>query len=209
MKIAITTLVVLLATVCQAQTVTYNIKDVGEISIPHNMTVASGDLPATPKSPKNLKDNFKFEAKGSAAKDPFATVTLETKIGRVGDYPTLATKVISSTEDQKHIDNHFKQIVSNQKGRKMKQWHGAREVKINGRYAIETSFTEQDSATNKMFTTLIIVFQNNDRTHTLTLSYDTSWGAFLRPGLDQVRESFKITPVSTKAATSTRTAQAK
>jgi len=189
----------MLATVSQAQTVTYRIQNVGEISVPRNMVVVSGDLPANPnnpKAPKSLKDNFSFEVvKGNPAKDPFTTITLETKTGRLGDYPPLSTKLISSSEDLKHIDSYFKQIALGRKGKKMKQWHGAREVKINGRYAIESSFTEEDSATNKTFTTLVLVFQNNDRTHTLTLSYETAWGAFLRPSLEQARDSFKITNV--------------
>jgi len=188
----------MLATVCQAQTVTYRIQNVGEISVPRNMEVVSGELPRNaqnPKAPKSLKDNFSFEAKGNPAKDPFTMITLETKTGRLGDYPPLSTKLISSTEDLKQIDAYFKQLTLGRKGKKMKQWHGAREVKINGRYAIETSFTEEDSATNKTFTTLVLVFQNNDRTHTLTLSYETAWGAFLRPSLEQARDSFKITNV--------------
>jgi len=198
MRTSVTTLLaVVLATVCQAQTLTYKIQDVGEISIPQSMAVVSGALPANPKSPRNLMDSFSFGAKGNPDKDPFTMISLTTKRGRAGDYPTLSTKLVSSAEDLKHIDGYFRQIAlgNRKKGRTMKQWHGAREVKINGRYAVETSFTEQDSTTNKTFTTLVLVFQNNDRTHTLTLSYDTAWGAFLRPSLEQARDSFKITNV--------------
>jgi len=182
----------MLAMTSQAQTVTYKIKDVGEISVPTGLDIMSGVFFGY-ESSKVLSDTFSFAAEEGNDKKPLAWITFTTKTGKKGEYPILTAKLSASSTDLKYIDDHLKQLTTDKIGKGLKNWLGAREVKINGSYAIEASFTEDKKG--KTINTTVVVFQNNDRLHTLTLSHEAVGREFWSPRLKSVKDSFKITNI--------------
>jgi len=175
-----------------AQTVTYKIKDVGQVSIPPGLDIRSGVFFGYDSS-KVLSDNFSFGVEEGNDKKPLAWITFTTKTGKKGEYPILTTKLSASPADLKYIDDHLKQLTTAKVGKGLKNWLGVREVKIQGNYAIEASYTEDKMG--KTINNTVVVFQNNDRLHTLTLSHEAVGREFWSPRLKSVKDSFKITNI--------------
>lgn len=190
----------------------YKIVNVGTISIPTNMEIQSGnykkasDLFQTEQN-KNLGyeifDNrvvFQQIGLNNQEKQSFASyarVILETNISNYGDFEKLNVKISANMTELKELNDLFRNQVQGSfsgSGLKMISWNGVSVITVNGKSCIKTSYIRQ--LENRPFVIVNVYrFQNNDRMHTLTLSYsqddETTW----KPLFLKILNSFRITNI--------------
>lgn len=188
----------------------YRILEVGSISIPNNMEIQSGNYKKiseiyqkeiSKKFGYEVSDNrVVFQQKGvndldKQALATYVRVILETDIGNFGDYEKLSTKLIATPQEISDISKEFKTQMQQSfagTGMKLITWYGVSIVTINGRTALKISYLRQ--LNDKPFVVVNMYrFQNNDRLHTLTLSYRQSDEATWKPLLTKIANSFIIT----------------
>ncbi len=190
----------------------YRILEVGSISIPNNMEIQSGNYKKiseiyqkeiSKKFGYEVSDNrVVFQQKGvndldKQALATYVRVILETDIGNFGDYEKLSTKLIATPQEISDISKEFKTQIQQSfagTGMKLITWYGVSIVTINGRTALKISYLRQ--LNDKPFVLVNMYrFQNNDRLHTLTLSYRQSDEATWKPLLTKIANSFIITNI--------------
>lgn len=190
----------------------YRILEVGSISIPNNMEIQSGNYKKiseiyqkeiSKKFGYEVSDNrVVFQQKGvndldKQALATYVRVILETDIGNFGDYEKLSTKLIATPQEISDISKEFKTQMQQSfagTGMKLITWYGVSIVTINGRTALKISYLRQ--LNDKPFVVVNMYrFQNNDRLHTLTLSYRQSDEATWKPLLTKIANSFIITNI--------------
>ena len=190
----------------------YRILEVGSISIPNNMEIQSGNYKKiseiyqkeiSKKFGYEVSDNrVVFQQKGvndldKQALATYVRVILETDIGNFGDYEKLSTKLIATPQEISDISKEFKTQIQQSLagiGSKLITWYGVSIVTINGRTALKISYLRQ--LNDKPFVVVNMYrFQNNDRLHTLTLSYRQSDEATWKPLLTKIANSFIITNI--------------
>ena len=190
----------------------YRILEVGSISIPNNMEIQSGNYKKiseiyqkeiSKKFGYEVSDNrVVFQQKGvndldKQALATYVRVILETDIGNFGDYEKLSTKLIATPQEISDISKEFKTQIQQSfagTGMKLITWYGVSIVTINGRTALKISYLRQ--LNDKPFVVVNMYrFQNNDRLHTLTLSYRQSDEATWKPLLTKIANSFIITNI--------------
>ena len=214
MKTIITTIVCMFFTTLTFSQSTdfdnYRILEVGSISIPNNMEIQSGNYKKiseiyqkeiSKKFGYEVSDNrVVFQQKGvndldKQALATYVRVILETDIGNFGDYEKLSTKLIATPQEISDISKEFKTQMQQSfagTGMKLITWYGVSIVTINGRTALKISYLRQ--LNDKPFVVVNMYrFQNNDRLHTLTLSYRQSDEATWKPLLTKIANSFIIT----------------
>jgi hypothetical protein len=188
----------------------YRILEVGSISIPNNMEIQSGNYKKiseiyqkeiSKKFGYEVSDNrVVFQQKGvndldKQALATYVRVILETDIGNFGDYEKLSTKLIATPQEISDISKEYKTQMQQSfagTGMKLITWYGVSIVTINGRTALKISYLRQ--LNDKPFVVVNMYrFQNNDRLHTLTLSYRQSDEATWKPLLTKIANSFIIT----------------
>ncbi len=188
----------------------YKVVNVGTISIPSNMEMQSGNYKKvselfqaeqTKRLGNEIFDNrVVFQQKGlnNLEKQNFATyarVILETNISNYGDFEKLNVQFSASAAELKELNDQFREQVQDSfagTGLRMIRWNGVSVTTVNGKSCIKTSYVRQ--LENRPFVTVNIYrFQNNDRMHTLTLSYsqddETTW----KPLFSNILNSFRIT----------------
>jgi hypothetical protein len=188
----------------------YRILEVGSISIPNNMEIQSGNYKKiseiyqkeiSKKFGYEVSDNrVVFQQKGvndldKQALATYVRVILETDIGNFGDYEKLSTKLIATPQEISDISKEYKTQMQQSfagTGMKLITWYGVSIVTINGRTALKISYLRQ--LNDKPFVVVNMYrFQNNDRLHTLTLSYRQSDEATWKSLLTKIANSFIIT----------------
>lgn len=217
-KTIITSLLsIVFSTFCYSQTSTetvenYKLLNLGYISIPSSMEIQAGNY-------KKISDSFQkemgkkfgyevsagrvvFQQKGlnnleQSGFASYARVILETDIGNFGDYEKLTTKFTATQAELSELSKEFKsQIQQGFSGTQLKliTWYGASIVTVNGRTALKISYLRQ--LADKPFVVVNIYrFQNNDRMHSITLSYRQSDEATWKPLFTNILNSFTITNV--------------
>jgi hypothetical protein len=186
----------------------YRILGVGSISIPNNLELQSGNYKKfsdgiSEKLGYEVSDNrIIFQQKGlnDLAKQGFASyvrVIIETEIGNFGDYDKLSTKFTATPQEISEISKEFKSQAQQGfagTGLKLRTWYGTSVVTLNGRTALKVSYLRQLNDQPYVLVNMYR-FQNNDRLHTLTLSYRQSDEATWQPLLTKITNSFNITNI--------------
>lgn len=190
----------------------YRIIEVGSISIPDNMEIQSGNykkLSETYQKEMSKKFGYEvsdnrivFQQKGlndleKQGLASYVRVILETEIGNYGDFDKLTKKLTASTQEISDISKEFKSQMQQSfagTGLKLITWYGVSIVTINGRTALKISYLRQ--LNDKPYVVVNMYrFQNNDRLHSLTLSYRQSDETTWKPLLTKIANSFTITNV--------------
>jgi hypothetical protein len=190
----------------------YRIVNIGTISIPTIMEVQSGNYKKLSDAYQNefgkqfgyeVSDNkVVFQQKGlnNLEKSSFASyarVILETSIGSYGDFEKLNVKITAKEAELGQLNDEFKnqvQLSFADSGLKLIRWLGVSVVTINGQSCIKISYVRQ--LENRPYVLVNIYrFQNNDRMHTLTLSYSQDDEFAWKPLFTRVLNSFIITNI--------------
>ncbi|MFN8430546.1 MAG: hypothetical protein U0V04_11255 [Spirosomataceae bacterium] len=206
---------ILIATISFSQSTdfeNYRIIEVGSISIPNNMEIQSGNFKKLSETyQKEMSKKFGYEVSDNRIvfqqkglndleKQGFASyvrVILETEIGNFGDFDKLTNKLTATPQEISEISKEFKnQFQKSFAGTSLKliTWYGVSIVTINGRTTLKLSYLRQ--LDDKPYVVVNMYrFQNNDRFHSLTLSYIQSDEATWKPLLTKIANSFTITNV--------------
>lgn len=190
----------------------YRILEVGSISIPNNMEIQSGkykklsetyEKEMSKKVGYEISDNrIVFQQKGlnDLEKQGFASyvrVILETEIGNFGDFDKLTTKLTATPQEISDINKELKSQMQQSfagTGLKLITWYGVSIVTINGKTALKISYLRQ--LNDKPYVVVNMYrFQNNDRLHSLTLSYRQSDETTWKPLFAKIANSFTISNV--------------
>lgn len=190
----------------------YRILQVGSISIPTNMEIQSGNykkLSETYQKEMSKKYGYEvsdnrivFQQKGlndleKQGLASYVRVILETEIGNFGDFDKLTNKLTATPQEISDISKELKSQMQQSfagTGLKLITWYGVSIVTINGRTALKISYLRQ--LNDKPYVVVNMYrFQNNDRLHSLTLSYRQSEEATWKPLLSKIANSFTITNV--------------
>ena len=216
MKQTITLLAcILLSTISFSQSTdfeNYRILEVGSISIPNNMEIQSGNykkLSETYQKEMSKKFGYEvsdnrivFQQKGlndleKQGLASYVRVILETEIGNFGDFDKLTKKLTATPQEISDISKEFKSQMQQSfsgTGLKLITWYGVSIVTVNGRTALKISYLRQ--LNDKPYVVVNMYrFQNNDRLHSLTLSYRQSDETTWKPLLIKIADSFTITNV--------------
>ncbi len=194
-----------MSNICLAQTYkNYTLKNVGYISIPQNMELRSDSFK---KEIDNVANNYSnnrivFQQKGlndnrKGSSLIYARIIIKTDIGSYGDYDKLTSSLEVSSAELSEINSYFKNmLLSACRGSSMKlvKWYGTSIVEVNGVNALKVSYLRQ-LKNNPYVVVSMYQFFNNDRIHTLTLSYRQSEKTTWKPLFSKVLNSFKITNI--------------
>lgn len=210
-------LILLFSVVCYSQTLTeviqnYRLLNVGYISIPSNMEIQSGNYKklldsiqtgqSKPFSYEVSSNKVIFQQRGLNDLDKssfgsYARVILETTINNIGDYEKITTKYTATQTELAELSKNLKlQVQQGFSGTQLKliSWYGVSIVTINGRTALKISYLRQ-LGDNPYVVVNNYRFQNNDRLHSLTLSYRQSDESNWKPLFTNILNSFTITNV--------------
>lgn len=188
----------------------YLLSDVGTISIPNTMELQGGSYKTQHDEwEKKVAEKFKYEISGNKIvfqqkglndleKKSFTTyarIMIDTEIGKPGDYQKANIKIAPTSDELKELAIEIKkQMIEGFKGTGLKliEWYGVSFVIINGKQCLKISYRRQLND-NPEVNVDLYRFQNNDRMHTLTISYRASDMALVKPVFTKTVNSFKLT----------------
>jgi hypothetical protein len=127
----------------------------------------------------------------------YARVIIDLTKGNPKDFSTLNQKIVMSQKELSDLDRDFKnELVSgfSNAGLKLIEWYPTEVVEINGMPAIKVSYTRQ-MRTEPLVLVNIYRFQNNDRMHSLTISYRVTEKEYWEQTLIDVLKSFRISNI--------------
>jgi hypothetical protein len=128
----------------------------------------------------------------------YGRVLLETQIGSYGDFQPLSFNIATVTSTEiSDLNWNFKQKTMSDLasiGHILIEWYPLKVKKVNGMPCIHVSYKRQ-LGTNPVVLVNYYIFQNNDRMHSLTLSYRISETALWKTNFDRILTSFRITNV--------------
>ncbi len=190
----------------------YSLSGIGSISIPNTMELQSGKYKEIhDKLEVKVAEKFKYEITGNAivfqqkglnelekkSFTSYARIMLDTDIGSPGDYQKATTKIAPTSNEIKELNSDLKtQVIDGFKGTQLKliDWYGCSFVIINGKQCLKVSCKRQLGSNPEVHVDLYR-FQNNDRMHTLTISYRVSDTETVKPIFTKVFNSFKLTNI--------------
>ena len=190
----------------------YSLSGIGSISIPNTMELQSGKYKEIhDKLEVKVAEKFKYEITGNAivfqqkglnelekkSFTSYARIMLDTDIGSPGDYQKATTKIAPTSNEIKELSSDLKtQVIDGFKGTQLKliDWYGCSFVIINGKQCLKVSYKRQLGSNPEVHVDLYR-FQNNDRMHTLTISYRVSDTETVKPIFTKVFNSFKLTNI--------------
>jgi hypothetical protein len=183
------------------------IRNVGLIDMPPNMEVQSGTYQEIMNSYYNRLEvdapQLVFQQKGlnnntTSSFQNYGRVLLETQIGSYGDFQPLSFNIATVTSTEiSDLNWNFKQKTMSDLasiGHILIEWYPLKVKKVNGMPCIHVSYKRQ-LGTNPVVLVNYYIFQNNDRMHSLTLSYRISETALWKTNFDRILTSFRITNV--------------
>ena len=174
--------------------VKYNLPNVGYISIPNNMKILSKAELQEMGISRN--DVFSFQSKEGVSN---ATITITTEIGNYGDFEKLTNNWTLTQAELNELDNETKKelLLGYSQigiGFELLNWTGVSMALINGNTAIKYSY--QKKINNKLSVVdEVYMFHNNDRMHSLSLSYVKSGENLWKPLFPKIINSFVITNI--------------
>ena len=183
------------------------IKNVGSVDLPPTMEITAGiykqiqneiykrmeyDVPQLVAQQKRLNESEKVSFGN------YARVIVETTFGSPGDFEKLNFDISKLTPtDIIKINGAYKQEIQQSflgSGLKLIEWYPLKVEKINGVSCIHISYMRQ--LLDRPFVLVHgYYFHNNDRMHSLILSYRFSEADYWKTDLRQVLRSFRITNI--------------
>lgn len=210
-------LVLILLLVCVSSTfgqatpgqafVEFKLNGLGSILIPDIMELQSGAY-------KKLSDGFSkemgydvsgkviFQQKGLnelnfRGINTYARVMIGTEVGTPGSYKKLTTKSKATPRELQILGSSLKKELVDSFGNtglKLLRWDGVSVVTVNGQSALKFAYLRQLNDNPSVYVE-IYRFQNNDRMHSLTISYRLDDASIWKDALERTKNSFKITNV--------------
>ena len=187
-------------------------KEVGSIDIPPILEIQSAKYKSDTKERReNLEKAWKVELddpkvviqqKGlndsnSNAIKRYARIITDISYGKPGEFNSLNQWKSLSAKELERLNTEFRnELVSGFKTTELRliEWHPIEIVDVNGMPAIKISYTRQLRNEPVVFVNLY-KFQNNDRLHSLTISYRIEEKTYWLPALNEVLDSFRITNI--------------
>jgi hypothetical protein len=183
------------------------ISNVGYIDMPSYMEIPSGTYEQIMNTYLNRLEinapQLIFQQKGlndfnSEAFTKYGRIIVETKLGTYGEFLPLSyniSTVTSAEISQLNLNFKAKTISDLQSiGHQLIEWYPLRVQKINGMSCIHVSYRRQ-LGTKPIVLVNYYIFQNNDRVHTLTLSYRVSEAVDWKTDFDRILTGFRITNI--------------
>ena len=183
------------------------IRNVGYIDMPPHMEVQAGTYQEIMNNYYNRLEvdapQLVFQQKGlnsntSSSFQTYGRVLVETQIGNYGDFQPLSFNIGTVTAPEiNELNLNFKQKTISDLasiGHSMIEWYPLKVKKVNGLPCIHVSYRRQ-LGTNPVVLVNYYIFQNNDRMHSLTLSYRVSESGIWKTDFDRILTSFRITNV--------------
>ena len=200
MKNLFLTLTLLCSAFSWAQYTTYEIENVGTISVSDDMELQADAYAEQIRGVLNIlrvgaNDRVVFQQKNlnTLEEDSFGTYACIIVETYYGDYATMNPNQRVTVQDLQTIGKAMKQKLQNDFSGtpiKLLSFLGTTTVKINNQLAIKSSYTRQ-YADNPPVRVDYYVFQNRDRTHNITLSYRiedaTQWKNKLQHSINSVK----------------------
>jgi hypothetical protein len=183
------------------------IKNVGNFDLPPTMAIQAGkykqmqnefykrmeyDVPQLVAQQKGLNE---FSKEGF---EKYARIMVETTLGSVGDFEKINFNINQYTQaDILELSSTYKQQIQQSflgTGIKLIEWYPLKLEKVNGMSCIHISYKRQ--LQDKPFVLVhIYYFHNNDRMHSLTLSYRLSEVDYWKSDYATILKSFRITNI--------------
>ncbi len=183
------------------------IRNVGYIDMPPHMEVQAGTYQEIMNKYYNRLEvdapQLVFQQKGlnsntSSSFQTYGRVLVETQIGNYGDFQPLSFNIATVTAAEiNELNLNFKQKTISDLasiGHSMIEWYPLKVKKVNGLPCMHVSYRRQ-LGTNPVVLVNYYIFQNNDRMHSLTLSYRVSESGIWKTDFDWILTSFRITNV--------------
>ena len=183
------------------------IRNVGYIDMPPHMEVQAGTYQEIMNNYYNRMEldapQLVFQQKGlnnntSSSFQNYGRVLVETQLGNFGDFQPLSYNIstVTATEISELNWNLKQKTISDLAsiGHTLIEWYSLKVKKVNGLPCIHVSYRRQ-LGTNQIVLVNYYIFQNNDRMHTLTLSYRVSETSLWKTDFDRILTSFRITNV--------------
>jgi hypothetical protein len=190
----------------------YSLSGIGSISIPNTMELQSGKYKEIhDKLESKIAEKYKYEITGNAivfqqkglnelerkSFTNYARIMLDTDIGSPGDYQKANVKIAPTSNEIKDLNSDFKtQLITGFNGTQFKliDWYGCSLEIINGKQCLKVSYKRQLGSNPEVHVDLYR-FQNNDRIHTLTISYRENDRETVKPIFAKVVNTFKLTNI--------------
>lgn len=183
------------------------IKEVGSIDLPPTMEIQKGKYREFVVEFKKIKgvdaSQLTAQQKGlnefkKEGFEKYARVIVETKFGSPGDFEKLNFNIAKYTQaDIIKLNNTFKQEAQQSfagTDHKLIKWFPLKIEKINGMSCMHISYIRQHL--DKPFVLVHIYhFHNNDRMHSLILSYRISESDYWKSDFETILKSFRITNI--------------
>ena len=190
MKIHLTIFTILIFAVCafgQTEAVsfdTYKLADIGTISIPSIMELQSKEYKDTAKdaAPTALKkileasgDSIIFQQKGLnefKKSGTYARILIDTQTGKPGDFAKASAKITATKQELSELSGAIKNQLqaSLPPDLKIIRWDGVFLDTVNKLSVMKVSYLRQLKENPPVYVEMYY-FGNNDRMHTLTVSY--------------------------------------
>lgn len=183
------------------------IRNVGFIDMPANMEEQAGTYKEIMNNYYNRLEldapQLVFQQKGlnnnnGSSYNTYGRVLVETQIGNYGDFQPLSFNISTVTSSEIiELSNTFKQkTISDLQsiGHSLIEWYPLKVKKLNGLPCIHVSYRRQ-LGTNPIVLVNYFIFQNNDRMHSLTLSYRVAETSIWKTDFDRILSSFRISNI--------------
>jgi hypothetical protein len=128
----------------------------------------------------------------------YARVIIDLTKGKPNDFYPLNQKIVMSEKELSNLDTDIRNnlIKSFEKTELvLVEWYPTRVVEINGMDAIKVSYTRR-MRTEPLVLVDIYRFQNNDRMHSLTISYRLTEKDYWHASLTELLNSFRISNIN-------------
>jgi len=127
----------------------------------------------------------------------YCRIIVETTINAPNDYQKLNEKIVISAIELQEFNNEIKkQVEQNFMNTPLKvvEWYPAKIIEINGMPCFQTNFTRRLKDNPLVFVNTYRFF-NNDRIHSLTISYRISEKDYWSSTVENTLSSFRITNI--------------
>ncbi len=183
------------------------IKNIGSFDLPPTMEIQKGKYKEFIDEVKKIKgyDATQITAQqkglnefGKEGFEKYARVMVETTFGSAGDFEKLNFNLAPYTQmDISELNSTYKLQIQQSfigTGLKLIEWYPLKLEKVNGMSCIHISYKRQ--LQDKPFVLVhIYYFHNNDRMHSLTLSYRLSELDYWKSDYATILKSFRITNI--------------
>ena len=183
------------------------IENLGTIDLPPTLEVQAGAYKEFDDSSRRPNYQLVAQQKGlnegtESGRKTYARVMINTELGDIGDYEKLNFDIRNvARSDIAEFEMEIKRVIKQgfsqgQMGGKqiLKEWYPVKLEKINGMSCFHTNYIRQLDD-NPVVLVHTYMFQNNDRMHTLILSYRLKDSGYWESDFADILKSFVITNI--------------